>query len=427
MNEEPLVLSGSVWEQLTGIPLTIDDVARIKYYLNSTRSDDLVYLPTNIPMVSVLGGDGRERVKARLALVGGEGMGAYLRLSAFEDQQATADTASMALYLCQVSTDSDGEVRFVYLDFRPLVERRYLACKRERADALLEVLRRMPTGKGQYWVGSRELSHEVVTSLDESRFRFSDRVLSIAIENTVGFLANATFERYQELGISPKRGLLLYGPPGTGKTVLVKILSKHAIESGVNVVHFDSASIREMDYQFTRGLRSAMRQSPVVIVLDDLDLFCRARGHRQKGSGVLPDLLECLDGMETADGYAIVATSNDLGCLDRALRRAGRFDVHLRLALPTSAMCCDVLPTMLRLDAVVVPESSKPNLEGLSYADLAEVCRRYKFSFLAHAEKEYFWDGNEFQKQLRSFLAERAEEEQQLQSSGNQEDSGSSG
>ena len=154
----------------------------------------------------------------------------------------------------------------------------------------------------------------------------------------------------QELGISAVRGVLLYGPPGCGKTLLAREIAaalgarEPKIVNGPEMmskyVGDSEAFIRELFAeaeleQAERGAESELH----VIVLDELDAFCRARGTlRGDTSGirdsVVNQLLAKLDGVAQLDNVLVVGMTNRQELIDDALLRSGRLEVHVRVGLP---------------------------------------------------------------------------------------------
>jgi ATP-dependent 26S proteasome regulatory subunit len=94
-------------------------------------------------------------------------------------------------------------------------------------------------------------------------------------------------------------------------------------------------------------------------------------------------MLEFLDGMEPTNGYALLGTTNELYELDPALLRPGRFDVHRMVGKPDSAIRRRVLEAALaHSEKKVVPglDQAVELTAGFSYAELAELARRYKIA-----------------------------------------------
>jgi len=153
-------------------------------------------------------------------------------------------------------------------------------------------------------------------------------------------------ERFAALGAQPPRGVLLYGPPGTGKTMLARAV---AAQAGVDFFAASGSSFVEMFVgrgaaRIRRLFKEARRSGRAVIFIDELDAI---GGHRSGGAGdggssereqALNQLLVELDGFERDPGTVIViAASNHVDKLDRALLRPGRFDRRVLVSPPDRA------------------------------------------------------------------------------------------
>jgi cell division protease FtsH len=150
-------------------------------------------------------------------------------------------------------------------------------------------------------------------------------------------------KRFAVLGARAPRGVLLYGPPGTGKTMLARAVAAHA---GVDFFAASGSSFVEMFVgrgaaRIRRLFKEARKAGRAVIFIDELDAV---GGHRGSGAGdggtsereqALNQLLVELDGFERDPGTVIVlAASNQIDKLDKALLRPGRFDRQVLVAPP---------------------------------------------------------------------------------------------
>jgi cell division protease FtsH len=150
-------------------------------------------------------------------------------------------------------------------------------------------------------------------------------------------------KRFEVLGARAPRGVLLYGPPGTGKTMLARAVAAHA---GVDFFAASGSSFVEMFVgrgaaRIRRLFKEARKAGRAVVFIDELDAV---GGHRGSGAGdggtsereqALNQLLVELDGFERDPGTVIVlAASNQIDKLDKALLRPGRFDRQVLVAPP---------------------------------------------------------------------------------------------
>ncbi len=150
-------------------------------------------------------------------------------------------------------------------------------------------------------------------------------------------------ERFKSLGAAPPRGVLLYGPPGTGKTMLARAV---AAQAGVDFFSASGSSFVEMFVgrgaaRIRRLFKEARKSGRAVIFIDELDAVGGARsggggdGGSSEREQALNQLLVELDGFERDPGTVIViAASNSVDKLDKALLRPGRFDRQVLVAPP---------------------------------------------------------------------------------------------
>ena len=148
-------------------------------------------------------------------------------------------------------------------------------------------------------------------------------------------------KKYEEIGASMPKGILLVGPPGTGKTMLAKAVA------GESNVPFFSISGSEFVEMFVgmgaskvRDLfKQAKEKAPCIVFIDEIDAIGQKRNSGQYGGNdereqTLNQLLTEMDGFEGNNGVIILAATNRPESLDPALTRPGRFDRRVPVELP---------------------------------------------------------------------------------------------
>ena len=203
------------------------------------------------------------------------------------------------------------------------------------------------------------------------------------VQEIVEFLKNP--QKYTELGGKIPKGALLVGPPGTGKTLLAKAVAGEAevpffSMSGSDFVEMfvgvGASRVRDLFQQ-------AKEKAPCIIFIDEIDAVGRARGKNPAFGGnderenTLNQLLTEMDGFGTNSGVIILAATNRVDILDKALLRAGRFDrqIHVDLPdLPERVAIFKVHLAPLKLDEGLDIELLARQTPGFSGADIANVC-----------------------------------------------------
>lgn len=200
------------------------------------------------------------------------------------------------------------------------------------------------------------------------------------LEEIVQFLRDPG--QYNRLGARIPRGALLVGPPGTGKTLLAKAV---AGEAGVPFYSMSASEFVEMFVGIgasrVRDLFAQARQSsPCVVFIDEIDAVGRKRSMRATGSDerdqTLNQLLVEMDGFDTRHAVVVLAATNRVDILDKALLRPGRFDRHVIVSLPDRAGRLAILNVHTRrtpLAEDVSLERLARMTTGMSGADLANL------------------------------------------------------
>ncbi|MBE6218749.1 MAG: ATP-dependent zinc metalloprotease FtsH [Rikenellaceae bacterium] len=236
----------------------------------------------------------------------------------------------------------------------------------------------MNVGKARAQVFDKEKKKRVtfkdVAGLEEAK---------IEIMEIVDFLKKA--DKYKALGAKIPKGALLVGPPGTGKTLLAKAV---AGEANVPFLSMSGSDFVEMfvgvGASRVRDLfDQAKKMAPCIVFIDEIDAIGRARGKNSGFSGnderenTLNQLLTEMDGFQTNAGVIVLAATNRVDILDKALMRAGRFDRQIEVGLPDvkeRKEIFDVHLKNLKLDDKLDREFLAKQTPGFAGADIANVC-----------------------------------------------------
>ena len=156
----------------------------------------------------------------------------------------------------------------------------------------------------------------------------------------------------QRLGIHHVKGMLLHGPPGTGKTLIARqigkmlngkepkicngpeVMSKYVGQSEENIRALFADAEAE---QKQKGDDSELH----IIIFDEIDAVCKARGSVSNGTGVqdsmVNQLLTKIDGVDALNNILLIGMTNRRDMLDEAILRPGRLEVHIEIGLPDEA------------------------------------------------------------------------------------------
>ena len=196
----------------------------------------------------------------------------------------------------------------------------------------------------------------------------------------VDFLKNP--KKYEKLGAKIPRGVLLAGDPGTGKTLMARAVAGEAD------VPFFSISGSEFAEMFVgvgasrvRDLFSkAKKNAPSIIFIDEIDAVAHKRdakgGAGREDEQTLNQILVEMDGFDNDSGVIVMAATNRVDMLDKALLRPGRFDRHVNVTLPERKDRLEILKVHFKgkpVEEDVDLESLAKKTAGSSGADLANI------------------------------------------------------
>ncbi len=146
---------------------------------------------------------------------------------------------------------------------------------------------------------------------------------------------------FEEMGITPPKGVLLHGPPGTGKTMIAKALAKETNATFIELVGSELVQkfIGEGAKLVKELFELARQKSPTIIFIDEVDAIAARRvengtsGEREVQRTFM-QLLGEIDGFEALSDVKIIAATNRIDILDEAITRPGRLERHIEVSQP---------------------------------------------------------------------------------------------
>lgn len=200
------------------------------------------------------------------------------------------------------------------------------------------------------------------------------------LAEVVDFLKNP--KKYETLGAKIPRGVLLAGEPGTGKTLMARAV---AGEAGVPFFSISGSEFAEMfvgvGASRVRDLfGKAKKNAPSIIFIDEIDAVAHKRDARggagREDEQTLNQILVEMDGFDNDTGVIVMAATNRVDMLDKALLRPGRFDRHVNVTLPERKDRIEILGVHFK-NKPVAPDVDLDALAaktaGSSGADLANI------------------------------------------------------
>ncbi|QOP41185.1 AAA family ATPase [Sulfurimonas marina] len=221
--------------------------------------------------------------------------------------------------------------------------------------------------------------------------------VKIELEEIIDFMRNP--KRYKSFGARLPRGVLLVGPPGVGKTMIAKAVANAAgvpfyYQSGASFVQiYVGMGAKRVHELFA----AAKKNAPSIIFIDEIDAVGKKRdGQRNdEREATLNQLLTEMDGFEASSSVIVIAATNNIGVLDSALLRAGRFDRRVFVELPTKRERASILEKYL----AKVPH----NIDTLQVADITVGFNGAALAALVNEAALLALRQNEFQVNIEHF------------------------
>lgn len=234
---------------------------------------------------------------------------------------------------------------------------------------------------------------------DKKRVLFSDVAGNEAAKQDLAEIVDFLKEpkKYEKLGAKIPRGVLLAGEPGTGKTLMARAVAGEA------AVPFFSISGSEFAEMFVgvgasrvRDLfAKAKKNAPSIIFIDEIDAVAHKRDARggagREDEQTLNQILVEMDGFDNDSGVIVMAATNRVDMLDKALLRPGRFDRHVNVTLPERKDRLDILKVHFKNKPIakdVNLDALAAKTAGTAGADLANIANEAAITAAREGHKE---------------------------------------
>ncbi len=173
--------------------------------------------------------------------------------------------------------------------------------------------------------------------------------------------------------LGARRGVLLCGPPGTGKSAISAVVAREVVGQ-FTVIYVEAKAGTQL---LSAVVQEAQRLGgPVLLVLEDIDLWCRDRA---TGDAGLSELFQAMD-IQPDARILTLASTNDAAALDKAAIRTGRFDSIVEVGYPTHTDAARILAALIEdlpggpaVDVAAVAAALPENTSG---SDIREIVRR---------------------------------------------------
>ncbi len=232
-----------------------------------------------------------------------------------------------------------------------------------------------PSATREFFIEKSSSTFASLGGLDEIK-----RLLDGVIEHS-----HIRDEIYDQVGLTPPRGILLVGPSGTGKTAMARALSG---EKQIPLIAIDgpqlySKWLGESERALREVFKKARRAAPCILFFDTIDAVAPKFGGDHVGTDVyqriLSQLLREIDNLHDVKGVILLAATNRPERIEPALLRSGRFDYVMQFRKPDAAgrsaimhLCCRRIPLASDVDL----DEFAQQMEGLTGADIESVCKK---------------------------------------------------
>lgn len=221
----------------------------------------------------------------------------------------------------------------------------------------------LPPGMYQIYTTQEGLLFQRGKLRTDSLIRFQDSVVDDVVSEVERFWSCA--DQFKKYDVPFKRGILLWGPPGSGKSCTVSLVCRDLIDRGGIILIYNDAAVVGAAYEV---IRSIQPETPVVILMEDIDSILNTQKNRES------ILLNLLDGVGALDKVLFLATTNYPELLgSRIINRPSRFDKRFLVPHPSPGARRVYVETMVKEGDAVDVERYVRETQGLSLAHLKEL------------------------------------------------------
>jgi transitional endoplasmic reticulum ATPase len=256
-----------------------------------------------------------------------------------------------------------------------------------REDFLAGLKEVEPSATREFFIEKSTSTFASLGGLDEVK-----RLLDGVIEHS-----HIRDEIYDQVGLTPPRGILLVGPSGTGKTAMARALSG---EKQIPLIAIDgpqlySKWLGESERALREVFKKARRAAPCILFFDTIDAIAPKFGGDHFGGDVyqriLSQLLREIDNLRDVKGVILLAATNRPERIEPAMLRSGRFDYVLQFSRPNAEdraailrLCCQRVP----LSPQVGLDQFAQETDGLTGADIESLCKKATLSAIVEFQSD---------------------------------------